>query len=278
MEKERRFFDLAEFEELALQWRNRARYFASINSTNQEARQFLRANPRHPQEMLLIADQQTAGRGRLGRVWQAPPASGLLCTLVFPLAPLPLEKAFLCTASLALSVVASVKELQPDAGIGLKWPNDLLRQGKKAGGILAEVENNLGPDGNQSWLILGFGLNISLTTADFVEAGLAEKATNLTPQPIHREILLAKIIYNFENYRIWLATEPDKVRLEWAAALLTLNQEVSVLDGAGQLQFGGLASGVAEDGTLIIQAKDGQIRRVQAGDVSIRMPNGTYSA
>lgn len=278
MEKERRFFDLAEFEELAPQCRNRARYFASINSTNQEARQFLRANPRHPQEMLLIADQQTAGRGRLGRVWQAPPASGLLCTLVFPLAPLPLEKAFLYTASLALSVVASVKELQPDAGIGLKWPNDLLRQGKKAGGILAEVENNLGPDGNQSWLILGFGLNISLTTADFVEAGLAEKATNLTSQPLRREVLLAKIIYNFENYRIWLATEPDKVRLEWAAALLTLNQEVSVLDGAGQLQFGGLASGVAEDGTLIIQAKDGQIRRVQAGDVSIRMPNGTYSA
>ncbi len=271
----RRPFDLSLFEQIAPEWAGRAFYLAEIGSTNQEARERLREKP---QEFLVLTDRQSAGRGRLGRSWQAPVASGLLCTLAFRLSPLPLERAFLYTAALALSVVRAVADLQPGAGVALKWPNDVLRGGKKAGGILAELENNLGVEANESWLALGFGLNISLSQSDLTEAGLSDKATNLTEKPLEREALLANILKHFSHYRTKLSTTPDKVRQEWAAALVTLGQEVQVLNYAGELQLTGLATAVAENGALIIQDSDGRQHYLQAGDVSVRLPNGSYSA
>jgi BirA family biotin operon repressor/biotin-[acetyl-CoA-carboxylase] ligase len=252
-------------------------YFANTGSTNEEARRLLRQNPAYPQELLLVADEQTAGRGRLGRIWMAPPASGLLCTLAFRLAPLPLDRAFLYVAALALSVVQATEQFQPSAGVQLKWPNDLVREGKKVGGILTELENNLGQAGNESWLVLGFGLNLSLSTEDLTEAGLSANATNLTSQPFEREQLLATILHYFAEYRVLLASSPDTVQQEWTTALSTLGHEVHVLNSEGQVQIAGVATGVTKDGSLIVQDKAGLQHFVQAGDVSIRRPDGSYS-
>lgn len=271
-------FDLQYFERLASAWQGRVLYFPEIGSTNLEARQRLRQKPLEPREMALVADRQTAGRGRLGRSWQAPFGSGLLCTLVFPLAPLPLDRAFLYTASLALAVLKAGKELQPEAGIQLKWPNDLLRGGKKVGGILAELENNLGRNSSESWLALGCGLNISLTEADLEEAGVRARATNLTAQPLAREPLLALILKFFDTYRSQLVSDSSAVQREWAENLVTLGQEVQVLDSAGQPQLRGYATGVSKDGALVIREAPGIEHKVQAGDVSIRLPDGSYSA
>lgn len=271
---DRRPFEVARFEALAPIWRGRVHYFPAIGSTNQEARRVLRLNPAQPQEALFITDQQTAGRGRLGRSWQAPPNSGVLCTVVFSLAPLTLDRAFLYTASLALSVIAAT----PGAGVQLKWPNDLVRQTKKTGGILTEVENRLGQAGSESWLTVGFGLNVNLSETDFAQAGLSDKATNLTTTPLEREPLLADILHYFNQYRTRLAHQPASVRAEWAAALVTLGQEVQVLDLNGAVQHQGVATGVAEDGALLLDDLNGQRQRIQAGDVSIRLPDGRYSA
>lgn len=271
-------FDLKLFEQLAPRWQGRTFYFPVINSTNEEARRKLRQDALQPRELLLVTDEQTAGRGRLGRSWQAPASSGLLFTLAFPLAPLSLDRAFLYTASLALSIVGASGQLQREARVQLKWPNDLLRGGKKTGGILAEVENNLGRARNEKWLVLGCGLNINLTDEDLKGANLSEKATNLTPQPVAREQLLAVTLENFEQYRVLLATKPDKVRQEWATSLVTLGQEVHVLNGAEPLMLAGRATAVTEDGALVIEDRTGKQHQVQAGDVSIRLPDGRYSA
>jgi len=274
----RRPFDLARFEQLAVSWSGKFRYFPTISSTNAEARAILRQNTMQPLELGLVADEQTAGRGRLGRRWQAPPASSLLCSLALKLSPLPLERAFLYTASLALSVRRAAEELEPGTVVQLKWPNDLLRQSKKVGGILAELENNLGPARNESWLVLGFGLNLSLTATDLEEAGLSDKATNLTSQKLlEPEALLATILGYFALYRSQLYSNPAQIRQEWAAALATLGQKVQVLDFNGKVQVVGKAWGTGEDGALLVRASDGSEQRIQAGDVSIRLADGRYS-
>jgi BirA family biotin operon repressor/biotin-[acetyl-CoA-carboxylase] ligase len=271
-------FNLGRFGELAPIWRDKTFYFPVIGSTNLEAREQLRREVGHPRECLLVTDSQTAGRGRLGRNWQAPAGSGLLFTLAFPLAPLSLEQAFLYTASLGLAVKTAVEQLEPEAMVSLKWPNDILRQGSKAGGILAELENNLGSGRNESWLVLGCGLNISLSNADLEAAGIADKATNLAPQPLPREALLAEILARFDRYRLSLNQHPEQVWQEWSSTLVTIGQEVQVLNGANPEILIGRAVSVTRDGALRVEDAQGKQHQVQAGDVSVRLSDGRYSA
>ncbi|MEI7554120.1 biotin--[acetyl-CoA-carboxylase] ligase [Candidatus Chlorohelix sp.] len=246
-------------------------YFPSIDSTNLEARRYLNSTT-NPQPGILVADLQLAGRGRQGRSWQAPPASGLLCTVAIPIET-PLERAFLYTASMGL-VIKNVTARLTGTQLQLKWPNDLLREGLKVGGILAELEIIKG----EPWLALGFGLNISLDEDDLLEAGIAGKAGNLVPyQVVMREELLAKVIEEFTDYRHALLISMEHIRQEWAAALVTLGYRVQVFQG-DVLTLEGLARGVDENGTLVIEDDAGKQHRIQAGDVSVRLPGGRYSA
>jgi BirA family biotin operon repressor/biotin-[acetyl-CoA-carboxylase] ligase len=259
-------------------WREKFFYFPTIDSTNLEARKRL-CGPRGPQEMVLVADKQTAGRGRLNRTWEAPFASGLLCTITLPLAPLPLERAYLYTAALALALLESAWQ---EAGVELqlKWPNDLLREGRKCCGILAEIEQGLGPDKSESWLALGFGLNTGLTGQDFAAAGLAGTAANLTPPgrpPLDREAFLAATLAKLAAYRDQLARDPEEVRREWAAKLITLGKPVEVRNMGGQKQLDGLAVGVDLNGGLQVDTGEGRVQTVQAGDVSVRLAGGGYA-
>ncbi|NWJ45224.1 MAG: biotin--[acetyl-CoA-carboxylase] ligase [Chloroflexi bacterium] len=246
-------------------------YFPSIDSTNLEARRYLNSTT-NPQPGILVADLQLAGRGRLGRSWQAPPASGLMCTVVIPIET-PLERAFLYTASMGLAVKNATARFT-DTTLQLKWPNDLLREGLKVGGILAELEIIRG----EPWLALGFGLNISLDDADLLEAGIVGKAGNLVPnQVVSREELLAEIIDEFSDYRHALLLSMEHIRQEWAAALVTLGHRVQVFQG-DVLTLEGLACGVDDNGTLVVEDDAGEQHRIQAGDVSVRLPGGRYSA
>ncbi len=274
-------FDLETFLLLAPDWQGRTYYFPTISSTNQEGRTRLNP-PDGPSELLLTTDKQTAGRGRLNRTWEAPFATGLLCTLTLPLAPLPLDRAYLYVCALALSLKKAVR-LETELELSLKWPNDLLREGRKCGGILAEIEQGLGPNQAQTWLVLGFGLNTSLTERDLTEAGLADKATNLTPPnrpPVSREPLLAASLSAFATYRQQLTTDPQAVWQEWAAQLITLGQPVQVLNVSGQSGepvLKGIATGVDPSGGLLVRDESGQTRLVQAGDVSVRLADGRYA-
>ncbi|MDB5080696.1 MAG: Biotin--[acetyl-CoA-carboxylase] ligase [Chloroflexi bacterium] len=259
-------------------WRENFFYFPTIDSTNLEARKRLHG-PQGPREMVLVADRQTAGRGRLNRAWEAPFASGLLCTLTVPLAPLPLDRAYLYTASLALSLLESTWQ-QAGVEVQLKWPNDLLRDGLKCCGILAEIEHGLGRDRNESWLALGFGLNTGLSEQDFAEAGLTGKAANVIPPgspPLDREAFLAASLAALAVYREQLSRDPDEVRLAWSAKLITLGQPVEVRNMGGEKQLDGLAVGVDPNGGLQVRTAEGRLHTVQAGDVSVRPAGGGYA-
>ncbi len=273
----REAFNLSSFEKVAPAWCGRLVYFPTVGSTNAEARTWLRSVAELG-EFIFLTDQQTAGRGRLGRSWEAPFASGLLCTLTVPLAPLPLERAYLYTAALALSLQQAAR-LESGLTLDLKWPNDLLREGRKCCGILAEVERGLGPGRDQDWLALGFGLNTALSEDDLTQAGLGDKATNLTgPEvgPVERESFLAATLTAWTHYRHRLITAPEDVRQEWAERLVTVGRAVRVTSLAGP-ELHGQAVGVDPSGALLVQDEAGQVQPVQAGDVSVRLADGNYS-
>jgi BirA family transcriptional regulator, biotin operon repressor / biotin---[acetyl-CoA-carboxylase] ligase len=260
-------FDSEYFLKLAPQLRGKFEYFPFTGSTNFVAKQRLQSDGA---EFVLLADKQTAGRGRLNRQWEAPFGSGILCSLTLPLAPLGLEQAYLYTAALALAVQKAVK-VELGIGLNLKWPNDVLRDGRKCCGILAEIESG--------WLVLGFGLNTGLTERDLQEAGLAARAANVAPPDceVGREKLLAEILGQFAAYRQLLETNPDAVRQEWADQLITVGQPVNVLDMHGNLKISGIATGVDPSGGLQVREATGQLHLVQAGDVSVRLNDGKYA-
>lgn len=240
-------------------------YYPSIGSTNDVARE--QAVRGAPEGTLVIADVQTAGKGRLGRRWLAPPGTSLLMSLLFRphfLAPYQAQR---LTMICSLAVVEAI-----EAVIGLtvtiKWPNDVVVQDKKVGGILTE----LGATGKRlDYAVVGLGLNVNL---DFgaVEAvrDLAATSTSLS-QELGREVsrlaLLWKILGNVEGHyqRLGAGELPHD---EWASRLVTLHNYVVVDTRQGIVE--GWAEGVDADGALILRTNWGERHRVLAGDVTLR--------
>jgi len=236
-------------------------YRPSVGSTNDVAREL--AEEGAPEGTLVIADEQRAGRGRLGRRWLAPKGSSLLMSLLFrpPLAP---HQAGRLTMICSLAIADAIEEvtgLRP----GLKWPNDILLGGRKAGGILTE----LGTTGERlDYAIVGVGLNVNLDVAQFPE--IAATATSLSRE-LGREVPRLEVLWAIlaeieERYlRLRAGLSPHE---EWAARLVTLHQQVRVTTPQGVLE--GWAEGVDADGALILLLPDGRRRRLLAGDVTLR--------
>jgi BirA family transcriptional regulator, biotin operon repressor / biotin---[acetyl-CoA-carboxylase] ligase len=135
-----------------------------------------------PEGATVIAEEQTAGRGRLGRAWVAPPGTALLVSVVLRPA-LAAGQVWLVASLAGVALVDAVREALAAAGegvkVGLKWPNDLLLDGRKAAGLLAEAGTGPGPGGGRlPWVVLGMGVNVGQTAADFPEE-LAGRATSV---------------------------------------------------------------------------------------------------
>ena len=184
---------------------------ASVTSTQEVARDL-------PIGSVVVADHQTAGRGRLDRRWDSPPGSALLASFV--LAPRPL-------LSLAAGVAAA-EACGPD--VSLKWPNDLMLRGRKLGGILVEV--------TAGKAIVGIGIN--LTSAPRGAARLA--------QP--REELLARLR---DELSVWASAPEERIVERWRSLSVTLGRKVRV-EMPGRT-FEGLAQGIAADGSLIVDGE-----------------------
>jgi BirA family biotin operon repressor/biotin-[acetyl-CoA-carboxylase] ligase len=225
-------------------------YLPEVDSTNTFAASLL---PGATAGTVVVAEHQTAGRGRLRRPWIAPSGSSLTFTVL--LAPREVPWAVAMAAGLA------VQEVLHGVGIEatLKWPNDVLIDGRKCAGILIESK----PVDGAYWLLVGIGLNVhsadpSIPTATFLDAHASE--------PVSREDLLVALLASLES---WLqrAATPHQVREEWRARLATIGQMVQVQTAIGPVS--GTAEDVADDGALILRLHDGSRRIVQAGDVTL---------
>jgi len=236
-------------------------YCSSIGSTNQALKEL--AAQGAPEGTLVVADEQTAGRGRLGRKWLAPPGTSLLLSLLFrpDLAP---NQAPRLTMICSLAMADAIEGLT-GLPVGLKWPNDILIRGKKAGGILTES----GTTGEHlDYVVVGMGLNVNLDISDLPE--LRDMATSLSQelgQEVSRLELLWKILEGIEA-RYKSLRRGELLHEEWVARLINLGCEVQVATPQGVLA--GWAEGVGTDGALVLRTPDGRRERILAGDVALQ--------
>lgn len=245
-------------------WAGRNVVFYEItDSTNVQAKRL--AEQGAVEGTLVVAEEQTAGRGRRGRDWRSPAGSNIYFTLL--LRP---EYATDCASMVTLVMALAVREaVQEICGMdaGIKWPNDVVMGGKKVTGILTEMSL----EGMEiQHVVIGVGINVKEQT---FPAEIADRATSLEEaagKPVSRAALLQKIMEHFEvDYEKFLQTKDlSLLKQGYNGALVNLGREVRVLDPAGE--YSGTALGINEKGELLVRTADGSVKEVYAGEVSVR--------
>jgi len=233
-------------------------YYPSLASTMDKAREAALGGA--AEGTVVIADEQTAGRGRINRAWLSPKGSVALSLIIYPeVKNLPY---LIMLAS--LSVLHCIKKAT-GLEAGIKWPNDVLINGKKVCGILVETSAQ---KKNKVYSLIGIGLNVNVKTPDIPE--ISAIATSLSYE-MKLEVSRLKIIRGLlrELDRFYL-TLPDAAPIfeEWRDNLVTLGREIKVTSGGSVV--GGMAEAVAGDGSLMLRDREGKLTRIIAGDVSLR--------
>ncbi len=244
-------------------------FFDSIDSTNIRAKQ--EAEQGAESGLLVVADKQTAGRGRRGRGWESPSGINIYYTLLLK-PDFAADCAPMLTLVMALAVAKGIRQTlrldsEEAAKVGIKWPNDIVVDGKKVCGILTEMSME------QSYIqhiVIGVGINVR--KQEFPEE-IRDRAAAIDEQcgfRISRSQLIADIMEAFEeDYAIFLQTHDLKgLRASYAKLLVNQDREVCVLDPKGE--YRGIARGINDQGELLVERQDGNIQKVYAGEVSVR--------
>jgi BirA family biotin operon repressor/biotin-[acetyl-CoA-carboxylase] ligase len=236
-------------------------HFFKTDSTNRVALELGHAG--EPEGAVVLAEEQTAGRGRAGRAWVSDRATGLYVTLLLrpKLAPV---QAPLLTMMAGLSARSAVQTLTGLA-VDLKWPNDLLIGGKKAGGILTEMHAE---PGQIRFVIVGIGLNVN---QEKFSGELAEAATSLrieTGKAQSRIELLVRLLREFESDYNRLLREGVASVVERFEAVSTYAKGKRVRVTNGTESYAGTTAGLGPEGLLQVQRDDGKLMTVIAGDVA----------
>lgn len=238
-------------------------YADEIDSTNLEAKRQAEAGA--PEGTLVVADCQNAGRGRLGRVWTSPSGCGLWMSLVLRPTFQPMQ-ASMITLVAAMAVMEGIEEVS-GVEVQIKWPNDLVVQGKKVCGILTEMsleENRI------SHIVVGIGINVN--NPSFPEE-LQDKAISLAMtagKKVSRAKLAAAVCKAFEKYYQIFVEDGDlrSIKDDYNARLVNRGQQVVISDGAGS--FTCTSSGIDETGALLVTKEDGSAEAITSGEVSVR--------
>jgi BirA family biotin operon repressor/biotin-[acetyl-CoA-carboxylase] ligase len=235
--------------------------YSETASTNSLAMEM--ASKGAPEGTALIAETQTAGRGRLGRKWISPKGNLYFSVVLRPNTPT--HKAPLITLMGAVAVAAAIRKTCGVQAV-IKWPNDILVSGKKVSGLLTEMSAE--PDRIRH-IALGIGVNVNMAL-DELPLDVRECATTLAAaagKRIDRTVLLQQILRNLESrYQVLLTSEPDLLK-EWEALNTTVGKKVAVRGLSETLV--GLAQGINSEGRLVLRLDDGSVRQVAAGDVTI---------
>ena len=237
-------------------------YYDAIDSTNLQAKRL--AEEGAPNGTVVVADQQSAGRGRRGRTWASPAGANLYFTVLLrpKIAP---DKASMLTLVMALAVAEGIRSI---AIPGIKWPNDIVIDGRKVCGILTEMGLSA-EQGSIDHLVIGVGVNVAKQEFPKELQGYAVALEEFTCK-VNRSELLNAILEQFEGYYEQFCTQADLSSLKnsYDALLVNYGRQVRVLDPKGE--YDGIARGIRPTGELIVELPDGETRDVYAGEVSVR--------
>lgn len=234
--------------------------FEEIATTNNEAKR--RAADGAPEGTIVVSEVQVTGKGRLNRSFFCP-RGGIWFSVILRPRFLP-QDAPKCTLLAAVAVVRAMRDIGFDAGI--KWPNDILYDGKKLTGILTEMSAEMD---RINYVVIGIGINANISAESFPD-DIKDKATSISAHigEIDRIGFFQKLLNYFENLYMEVQQHGfGEMLREWRKLSVTLGQEINVI--GFEETFAGKAIDIDDDGALLVETADG-VRRVLAGDVSIR--------
>jgi len=237
-------------------------HFMELDSTNTEAKELAEKGAR--EGTVVVAEEQLKGRGRLGRNWHSPKGGIWLSIILKPkIQPHRAMGTTLLCAAAVCEAVMKVTSLR----VSIKWPNDLLIEGRKVCGILTEMkaETDL-----VQYIIQGVGLNANVDEEDLRE--VSETATSLKimlGRPVDRKILLAEILYSMETmYDAYLRGDFGEVLKKWKKWNCTLGRHLTLKQG--DREYYGLAVDVTPEGGLILEDSSGKRRTFYSGEVTVK--------
>ena len=243
--------------------------FDEIGSTNSHLMQ--REGPVPGQVNVALTDNQTQGRGRHGRTWQSPPGSGLCMSLAYTFASQPANLPAL-TLAIGLGAIKALAGLGI-AGVQLKWPNDLVANDGKLGGILTETKPH---KSSAITVVTGMGINVELTENFDIDGEWSRQVADLSrivDRMPARDVMAARIVdalcaafINFEEYGFAGCAQEWRER-DW------LYGRTVTIDVSGD-EVSGVGAGVAEDGALLIDTGSGALMRVTSGSVIAAVTRG----
>ncbi|WP_027417521.1 biotin--[acetyl-CoA-carboxylase] ligase [Aneurinibacillus terranovensis] len=238
-------------------------HFAVVDSTQNKCQDLAKQGA--PEGTLVVADQQIGGKGRLGRVWYSPAGKNISMSLL--LRPtLELQE---CPQITLLAAVAIVETMRDICGVeaSIKWPNDILVNGKKVCGILTELNAEAE---RINWLIIGMGINVNTLEEDFPPE-ILEIATSLAIEK-KRQFRRAEIIQGIlkrleELYLLYIDEGFAPIKKRWELYAVTIGKRVTIRTLHGSLT--GYAEGIDETGVLLVRRDNGSLNKVYSADVEI---------
>ncbi len=238
-------------------------FLEQVDSTNTRAKQLAEAGA--PDGTLIVADAQSAAKGRRGRSWLAPSGTGLWFSLLLRPQIEP-EHAAMMTLVAAMAVEKGIRDTTGIEG-KIKWPNDVVVDGKKVCGILTEMSADMD---SVNHVVVGIGINVNIR--EFPEE-LQDKATSLllvSGQAVKRASLLNAVLLAWEEYyEKYLRTENlSLLAEEYNGKLAGLHGMVQVLAPKGA--YTGISHGINRQGELLVEREDGTVTEVMSGEVSVR--------
>lgn len=240
--------------------------YETVDSTNEEAKRLAEGGAAHG--AVIWAKEQTHGRGRLQREWESKPGNLFVSLLLSPKCPLS-EAAQLSFVS-AVAAVKALQPLLPGEGVfSCKWPNDILLEGKKLGGILLESFTTLSeePKKNEKpkqWVTVGIGINVDSYPKDALYPATCLKEAGV--ELVSAKIVLIRLLEQFmATYDKWAKDGFRAIRKDWLAHAYGLNEPVSVVMGEDTLN--GVFAGINTSGELVLKDGDGTEHRINCGDV-----------
>ena len=272
-EKDEEYFPAGQFQE-CLRTERIARqvlWKEEIDSTNNWAREYAGSRcwmdkGTDPDGTLFVAEKQTVGKGRQGRIWTSPPGENIYKSLLLWKPEIKTVSASRLTLVMGLSVAQGI-EMLTGRKAGIKWPNDVVYSGKKICGILTEMKIQ---KGKPEHIVVGVGINVNQTE---FSTELQDKATSVfleTGKKADRIAGIARVMECFEkNYRKFLRTEDlSLMKEEYESLLLNKDRQVRIIEKTGQWQ--GTARGINDRGELLVEDSRGYLREIMSGEVSVR--------